>query len=92
MSTTDPVVSKVQSPYFSVDALMKNNQLNRNEVLSILRTRSLVNQLKKELVTQASLYLDPTEAKRFIDAMDGALNNTKYTVGDRFIKLPKIKD
>ena len=92
MSTTDPVVSKVQSPYFSVDALMKNNQLNRNEVLSILRTRSLVNQLKKELVTQASIYLDPTEAKRFIDAMDGALNNTKYTVGDRFIKLPKIKD
>jgi len=92
MSTTDPVVSKVQSPYFSVDALMKNNQLNRNEVLSILRTRSLVNQLKKELVTQASIYLDPTEAKRFIDAMDSALNNTKYMVGDRFIKLPKIKD
>ena len=89
MSTTDPVISNVQSGVFSVESLMKNHQLNRNEVLSILRTRSLVYQLKKELVAQSALYLPAPEAKRFIDGIEGSLSKTKYSVGERLIKLPK---
>jgi hypothetical protein len=71
---------------------MKSYDISRNEVLSLLRTRSLVNQLKKELVANAAIYLPSSDAKRFIDEIEGAFNKSKYRVGDKTVKLPKIKD
>lgn len=92
LSTTDPVASNLNSSLFSVETLMKSYDISRNEVLSLLRTRSLVNQLKKELVANAAIYLPSSDAKRFIDEIEGAFNKSKYRVGDKTVKLPKIKD
>ncbi|MFM7723835.1 MAG: hypothetical protein ACKO7O_03505 [Bacteroidota bacterium] len=92
ISTTDPVVSNLNTPAFSVESFMKSYQISRNEVLSLLRTRTLVLQLKKELVANAAKYLPASEAKRFIDEIEDAYNTSKYRVSEKSVKLPKIKD
>lgn len=92
ISTTDPVVSNLSSTTFSVEALMKSYNISRNEILSLLRTQSLVHQLKKELVAIAAKYLPSTAAKRFIDETESAFNKSKYMVNQQMIKLPKYKD
>jgi len=91
-STTDPVVSNVNAAFFPVEALIKNHQISRNEMLSILRTRALLLQLKKELVANCAKYLSSTDAKRFIEELEKAFAKSKYTVGNKQIKLPKLKD
>jgi hypothetical protein len=92
ISSTDPVVSNLSSVLFSIESLMKSHQISRNEVLSLLRTRALMIQLKKELVANAAKYLPASDAKRFIDEIENAYNKSKFRVGEKAVKLPKIRD
>jgi hypothetical protein len=61
-------------------------------LLSILRTRSILLKAKNELVAICPTYLNTQLAKKFIDQLENAYNHSKYRVGNKLIKLPKIKD
>jgi hypothetical protein len=91
-STTDPVKSNLNTNALSAESFMKSNNISRNELLSVLRTRTLIMQLKKELISHAAKYLEQSTAKLFIDDIEMAVNKAKYRVGEKIIKLPKIRD
>jgi len=91
-STTDPVKSNVVSEHFDTDAFCQTNDISKNELLSALRTRSMLIQLRKELVQYATVYLTNVEAKKFIDALDNAIQKSTMKIGIKPIKLPKIRD
>jgi hypothetical protein len=90
-SATDPVKSNLISEEFDVESFTAENGITKNELLSTLRTRTLLLQLKKELTKAAPKYLNTTEAKKFIDALDLSLQKAKINVGDKEVKLPKQK-
>ena len=91
-STTDPVKSNLNTSALSLEKWMKSYDFSRNEMLSMLRTQALLVQLKKELISNAAKYLDQSIAKQFIDEIEMVINKTKYRVGEKLVKLPKIKD
>lgn len=91
-STTDPVKSNVVSEHFDTHAFCQTNDISKNELLSALRTRSMLIQLRKELVQYATVYLTNAEAKKFIDALDNAIQKSTMKIGIKPIKLPKIRD
>lgn len=91
-STTDPVKSNLTSSSFSVDSYLNSNKISKNELLSLLRTRTIMLQLKRELVSYSAKYLPQPLAKKFIDELELISNKAKYQVGDTFLKAPKIKD
>jgi hypothetical protein len=92
VSTTDPVKSNVTSTYFDTQAFCQTHGLSKNELLSALRTRSILLQVRKELIQYATVYLTNAEAKKFIDALDLAIQKSAMKVGTKPIKLPKLKD
>lgn len=92
VSTTDPVKSNVTSAYFDTQAFCQTHGLSKNELLSALRTRSILMQVRKELIQYATVYLTNAEAKKFIDALDLAIQKSVMKVGTKPIKLPKLKD
>ncbi len=90
-SATDPVKSNLVSEEFDTEAFTTENEITKNELLSALRTRTILLQLKKELTKAAPKYLNTTEAKKFIDTLDLAFQKAKIKVGDKEVKLPKQK-
>lgn len=92
VSTTDPVKSNVTSAYFDTQAFCQTHGLSKNELLSALRTRSILMQVRKELIQYATVYLTNAETKKFIDALDLAIQKSVMKVGTKPIKLPKLKD
>jgi hypothetical protein len=86
------VKSNVVSEHFDTHAFCQTNDISKNELLSALRTRSMLIQLRKELVQYATVYLTNAEAKKFIDALDNAIQKSTMKIGIKPIKLPKIRD
>lgn len=91
-SFTDPVKSNVSSNHFNTDEYCNTNGISKNELLSALRTRSILLELRKELVQYATVYLTNSETKKFIDVLDDAIQKSLIKVGNKLIKLPKIRD
>lgn len=91
-SSTDPVVSNLDTPLFNVDSYIKSNQITRNELLSMLRSRAILLKTQEELVAISPKYLNTQQAKKFIDQLELSIEKSKYKVGGQWLKLPKIKD
>lgn len=91
-SSTDPVVSNLNTSAFPVESLLKTYGLSRNELLSILRTRSIMLQVKNELISICPNYLNTSLAKKFIDQLEDSVEHSKYHVGRTTLKLPNPKE
>jgi hypothetical protein len=91
MSSTDPVVSNLNTQNLGLDELMETNGLSKNEVLSMLRTRAILLKTKDELTSICPNYLSTQLAKRFIDQLEQACNQSKYELNNALIKLPKLR-
>lgn len=89
VSSTDPVVSNLKSNFFNVDEIISNQKISKNELLSALRTYTVLQALKTELTAEAPRYLSTSEAKRFIDLLDSSVQKSKIRINDTLIKLPK---
>ena len=91
-SATDPVVSNLSATQFPIESIIKANNLSKNELLSVLRTRSILIQTKNELIAICPRYLSTQKAKKFIDLLEERVAQSKYFVGRASIKLPKTRD
>lgn len=91
-SATDPVVSNLTATQFPIESILKANSLSKNELLSVLRTRSILVQTKNELIAICPRYLSTQKAKKFIDQLEERVAESKYFVGRASIKLPKARD
>lgn len=91
-SSTDPVISNLASTVLPIESLLKNNDISKNELLSVLRTRSILIQTKNELIASCPRYLSTQKAKKFIDQLEESVAQSKYYIGNKVIKIPKIKE
>lgn len=91
-STTDPVVSNLASTQFPIESILKTNNISKNELLSVLRTRSILMQTKNELIAICPKYLSTPKAKKFIDQLEERVAQSKFYVGKTAIKLPKARE
>jgi hypothetical protein len=91
-STTDPVVSNLTSTQFPIESILKTNNISKNELLSVLRTRSILMQTKNELIAICPKYLSTPKAKKFIDQLEERVAQSKFYVGETAIKLPKARE
>ncbi|MEY3049332.1 MAG: hypothetical protein RL365_1370 [Bacteroidota bacterium] len=91
-SSTDPVVSNLTSTALPIESLLTNNGISKNELLSVLRTRSILIQTKNELIASCPKYLSTQKAKKFIDQLEESVAQSKYFIGNKAIKIPKIKE
>jgi hypothetical protein len=91
-SSTDPVISNLTSTALPIETLLTNNGISKNELLSVLRTRSILIQTKNELIASCPKYLNTQKAKKFIDQLEESVAQSKYFIGNKAIKIPKIKE
>ena len=91
-SSTDPVISNLNTNLYPVESLLSTYGLTKNELLSILRTRSILMQTKSELIAICPKYLNTQLAKKFIDQLEETVDHCKYRVGHTLVKLPNPKD
>ncbi|MFM7596236.1 MAG: hypothetical protein ACKO4Y_08670 [Flavobacteriales bacterium] len=91
-SSTDPVVSNLTSSSIPVESLLTNYNISKNELLSVLRTRSILLQMKNELIAISPTYLSTRDAKKFIDELEESLAQSKYAIGNKTIKIPRLKE
>jgi hypothetical protein len=91
-SSTDPVISNLTSTALPIESLLTNNGISKNELLSVLRTRSILIQTKNELIASCPKYLSTQKAKKFIDQLEESVAQSKYFIGNKAIKIPKIKE
>lgn len=86
-SYTDPVQSNVQISDPEILQQMTQNQWSKNEVLSALRTLTILRKLREEVNTLAGSYLSRTEAKLVIDRFNKEIEKTKISVGKSSLKI-----
>lgn len=87
-SYTDPVHSnvKVDNAEF-MDQFVKLG-LTENEILSVMRTYSVLVKMKEEINYLAGIYLSRPEAKIVIDRFNKALSKQRISVKTGSVKLP----
>ncbi len=86
-SYTDPVQSNVHVKDEALKNQMIANDWSKNEMLSALRTLSILRQLKNEVNTLAGKYLTRVEAKIVIDRFNKAVSKSKISVGKSSMKV-----
>jgi hypothetical protein len=91
-SATDPVVSNLTSTQLPIESILKTNNVSKNELLSVLRTRSILVQTKNELIAICPKYLSTQKAKKFIDQLEERVAQSKFYVGRTAVKLPKARE
>jgi hypothetical protein len=84
-SFTDPVASNVQLTSEQSELMLKNGW-SKNEILSALRTESILKRLKEEVNVMAGQYLSRTDAKIVIDRFNKEVQKTKISVGKSSMK------
>ena len=89
-SFTDPVVSNIIIPTPELESLMKRYKLFKNDILSVLRTATIIQKLKLELNVLAGTYLDRENAKLVIDRLNKELDKLKIVVGPTSIKWTEV--
>jgi hypothetical protein len=85
-SYTDPVVSNLKLEDGSLTNQMMDNNWSKNEMLSAMRTLTILQKLKEEVNTMAGLYLTREEAKIVIDRFNKAVQKAKISVGKSSLK------
>ncbi len=86
-SFTDPVKSNLKVSDEVILAAMRKYNLSNNDVLSALRTRTILLQLKKEINILAGKYLSREDAKIVIDRFNKTMEKVKISVGRTSLKL-----
>jgi hypothetical protein len=89
-SYTDPVVSNLAIDNRAVLDVMKKYKLSKNDVLSVLRTATILKKMKLEINLLAGTYLDRTNAKIVIDRFNKEMSKVKIAVGISSIRLSDL--
>lgn len=89
-SYTDPVKSNIDITSPEILAVMSKYGLSKNDVLSALRTATLLKKLKEEINTLAGDYLSREEAKIVIDRFNREWEKTRISVGRTSFKLTEL--
>ena len=89
-SYTDPVVSNLAIDNKTVLDAMKKYKLSKNDVLSVLRTATILKKMKLEINLLAGTYLDRTNAKIVIDRFNKEMSKVKIAVGITSIRLSEL--
>lgn len=90
-SYTDPVQSNLAINSAEMIQLMKLNNWTKNDVLSALRSLSLLERLKEEINIYAGIYLSREDAKIVIDRFNRVYSSTKILIGLTAIKKQDLK-
>ena len=90
-SYTDPVASSITITNPVVLELMAKYKLSKNDILSALRTATILNKFKDEINTTAGTYLTREQAKVVIDRFNKEWLKTKIAIGSTSIKLVDLK-
>ncbi len=85
-SFTDPVVSNLKLTQEELKEQMIKNVWSKNEILSALRTESILRKLKDEVNVLAGQYLSRTDAKIVIDRFNKEIQKTKISIGKSSLK------
>lgn len=86
-SYTDPVQSNLKLTDESLNSQMIANGWSKNEMLSAMRTLTILRKLRNEVNTLAGKYLSRTEAKIVIDRFNKAVSKSKISVGKSSLKV-----
>ncbi len=86
-SFTDPVKSNLVITDANLSEQMIANGWSKNEMLSAMRTLTILRKLREEINTYAGLYLTRTEAKLVIDRFNQAVGKSKISVGKSSLKI-----
>jgi hypothetical protein len=84
-SYTDPVISNVKLTPEQTELIAKNGW-SKNEMLSALRTESILKKLKEEVNVLAGQYLSRTDAKIVIDRFNKEIQKTRISIGKSSMK------
>lgn len=86
-SYTDPVASNLEITDAALQSLMAKYKLSKNDLLSVMRTATILNKLKDEVNVYAGTYLSRENAKIVIDRFNKEWVKTKIAVGATSVKL-----
>lgn len=89
-SYTDPVKSNLTINNPEISAHMQRYGLNKNQVLSGIRSASILKRLGEELNILAGEYLDRPSAKIVIDRLNSEIANTKVYIGPAAFKIDQL--
>ncbi|MFN6013258.1 MAG: hypothetical protein ACK47F_01035, partial [Flavobacteriales bacterium] len=74
----------------SLTELMTKYRLSKNDILSAMRTATILNKLKEEINVTAGTYLSREKAKLVIDRFNKEWAKTRISVGQTSIKLTEL--
>ncbi len=86
-SYTDPVQSNLALHNPELEAQMTQNGWSKNEMLSAMRTLTILRKLKDEVNLLAGQYLSRTDAKIVIDRFNKEIQKVKISVGSTSLKV-----
>lgn len=86
-SYTDPVASNLQISDAELESLIAKYKLSKNDMLSVMRSATILNKLKDEVNVYAGTYLSRENAKIVIDRFNKEWAKTKIAVGATSVKL-----
>jgi hypothetical protein len=90
-SYTDPVVSNLPIKNAKFQALVEENKITKNDLLSAYRSIAVLNQLKLEFNLLCSKYLPNEKAKIIIDTFNNALEKSTILVGSEILKVKDFR-
>lgn len=90
-SYTDPVRSSLTISNEVISGLMEKYKLSKNEILSAMRTATVLQKMREEINVLAGTYLDREKAKLVIDRFNKELEKTRVSIGRTSIKLTDLK-
>lgn len=89
-SYTDPVVSSITVSDAEILELMRKYKLSKNDILSVMRTATVLNKLKEEINVLAGVYLSRENAKIVIDRFNKEWVKSRISVGQTSIRLEDL--
>lgn len=89
-SYTDPVQSSMSVDNETLKSMMEKYRLSKNDLLSVLRTASILKALKKELNVMAGTYLTREEASSVIDRFNKTIDKARISVGTTSVKMSSL--
>lgn len=90
-SFTDPVRSNISISNKKVLKLMSMYpDITKNDVLSALRTKAILDKFNQEFGVLAGQYLDRKEASKVVDGLNAAVKKSKISIGKTSIKYTDL--
>ena len=90
-SFTDPVKSNIKVQNKKLLKLQSlYTDLTKNDILSALRSKALVERFMDEFSQMAGTYLDRKSASKVIDILNGAVKKSKISIGKTSVKWSEL--